>query len=155
MPPIARQVLRSLPRSFELDDLIGAGNLGLLEAAARYCPEAHGGVPFEAYARAVIRGYILSSVRRREYVESTHPRLEGAPEPAAPDFIDVIDEQVLAGQIKKKMRSLPRRQASVLELHYSGEMRLSFIGCRFGIGKSRASRLHVDALRSLRACLTV
>lgn len=149
--PIARHILRTLPRSFELDDLIGAGNLGLLEAAARY--RVTDGTPFAVYARVVIRGYILMSVRRGEYVEATRPALADAPEPAGDNR---IERGVLASEVRAKVRTLPRRQAEVLELHYgAAEMRLRLVGCRFGLDASRASRLHVDALKSLRNCLAV
>ena len=45
----------------DLDDLISAGNLGLVKAAERYEPSR--GVPFRAYARHWILGAILDEVR--------------------------------------------------------------------------------------------
>ena len=45
----------------DLDDLISAGNLGLVKAAEKYEPSR--GVPFRAYARHWIVGSILDEVR--------------------------------------------------------------------------------------------
>jgi RNA polymerase sigma factor (sigma-70 family) len=71
VPPIARRIHKSLPPSFDIDDLIGEGNLGLLRAAIRYKPRAHGGTPFSAYARRVISGAIRDSYRRRHWTNAT------------------------------------------------------------------------------------
>jgi RNA polymerase sigma factor for flagellar operon FliA len=69
--PIAQMVMQSLPVSFDLDDLIQAGTLGLIDAAARYDPANFGDTPFTAWARCKIRGAVLSSIRRRHYTENT------------------------------------------------------------------------------------
>jgi RNA polymerase sigma factor for flagellar operon FliA len=60
---IARKVARRLPRHVEIEDLIQAGMLGLLEAAQRY----RAGVSFETYATYRIRGAILDSVRKFDW----------------------------------------------------------------------------------------
>ncbi|MEO6601306.1 MAG: sigma factor, partial [Polyangiaceae bacterium] len=59
---IAAQVQRSVGRSIEFDDLVGAGREGLLNAARRFDPER--GVPFGAYANLRVRGAILDGVRQ-------------------------------------------------------------------------------------------
>lgn len=82
VPPIARRVKKKLPPSFDLDDLIGEGYIGLMHAAERYRPLTHGGTPFSAYARPRIRGAIVDSVRRKCWQENTHNPLDDAPEPA-------------------------------------------------------------------------
>lgn len=64
VPQIARSIAGSLPATIELDDLIGAGNVGLLKAATNYNPKLHNNTPFSAYARPVIRGAILDSTLR-------------------------------------------------------------------------------------------
>jgi len=68
---IARRIHASLPPSFEIDDLFAEGYRALTQAATRYRPDAHGGAPFSAYARKVIRGAILDSVTGRAYSENT------------------------------------------------------------------------------------
>lgn len=58
---VARRVQRTLPASVELDELIAAGMLGLVDAAARFEPAA--GVQFGSYAQFRIRGAMLDSLR--------------------------------------------------------------------------------------------
>jgi len=60
---IAVQVLRSVGRMGELDDLVAAGREGLLAAARRFDPTR--GVPFGAYANRRVRGAIIDSVRQQ------------------------------------------------------------------------------------------
>src|SRR3569623_1622996 len=82
---IARGLIRRLPPSFELDDLISVGRLALTQAAGRYSPGEHGGAPFVVYARVVVSGANIESVRRRRWDDSTQPPLEDAAEPVSPD----------------------------------------------------------------------
>lgn len=63
---IAHHLLVRLPVSVQLDDLIQAGMMGLLEAAKHY--DASKGASFETYAGIRIRGYILDEVRRNDWV---------------------------------------------------------------------------------------
>lgn len=59
---VATQIARSVGRSIEFDDLVGAGREGLLDAARRFEPAR--GVPFRAYANFRVRGAILDGVRQ-------------------------------------------------------------------------------------------
>ena len=63
---IAHHLLGRLPQSVQLDDLIQAGMLGLLEAARNY--DASKGASFETYAGIRIRGHMLDEVRRNDWV---------------------------------------------------------------------------------------
>lgn len=63
---IAHHLLGRLPQSVQLDDLIQAGMLGLLEAARYY--DSSKGASFETYAGIRIRGYMLDEVRRNDWV---------------------------------------------------------------------------------------
>jgi RNA polymerase sigma factor FliA len=58
---IAGRVAIGLPRSVELDDLINAGVVGLIEAHNNFDPGK--GVKFESYASMRIRGAILDELR--------------------------------------------------------------------------------------------
>jgi RNA polymerase sigma factor for flagellar operon FliA len=61
---VAKTLARRLPASTELGDLISAGAMGLLEAAARFDPER--GDSFEAFARIRIRGAMIDDIRVRD-----------------------------------------------------------------------------------------
>lgn len=58
---IALNLRAGLPGHVELDDLIGAGALGLLDAINRFSPDR--GIQFASYAQFRIRGAILDSLR--------------------------------------------------------------------------------------------
>jgi RNA polymerase sigma factor for flagellar operon FliA len=63
---IAQHMMLRMPASVQLDDLIQAGMIGLLEAAQKY-DEAHG-ASFETYAGIRIRGAIIDEMRRGDWV---------------------------------------------------------------------------------------
>ena len=63
---IAHHLLGRLPRSVQLDDLMQAGMVGLLEAAIHY--DDTKGASFETYAGIRIRGHMLDEVRRNDWV---------------------------------------------------------------------------------------
>ncbi len=58
---LARSLAPTMPQ-VTLDDLISAGNEGLVNAALRY--DARGGVPFTAFAHYRIRGAMIDCARR-------------------------------------------------------------------------------------------
>lgn len=58
---IALYIKRKLPSHIELDDLLQAGLIGLLEAKNNYNPDM--GASFETYASIRIRGSIIDSLR--------------------------------------------------------------------------------------------
>lgn len=63
---VAGRLAIGLPPSVELDDLIGNGIFGLIDAIERFDPNR--GFKFETYAIARIRGAILDSLRENDWV---------------------------------------------------------------------------------------
>ncbi|SOB74833.1 RNA polymerase, sigma 28 subunit, SigD/FliA/WhiG [Marinobacter sp. LV10R510-11A] len=63
---IALHLLARLPASVQLDDLMQAGMIGLLEAAQRY--SATKGATFETYAGIRIRGAMVDEIRKGDWV---------------------------------------------------------------------------------------
>lgn len=63
---IAHHLLARLPASVQVDDLIQAGMIGLLEAARGY--DASKGAAFETYAGIRIRGAMLDEIRQGDWV---------------------------------------------------------------------------------------
>lgn len=120
--PIARGVCAKLPPSIELDDLVGAGNLALIRAAARYSPEEHGGAPFSAYARQVIRGAMIDSIKGARYRDATHEAIDAAVETGSePDMDAQIDAKRKAATVKKVVEMLPQQHRAVVERYYVDE----------------------------------
>jgi len=70
---IAYHLLGRLPDSVQVDDLIQAGMLGLLEAIKNY--DASQGASFDTYAGIRIRGSMLDEVRRSDWTpRSVHKK---------------------------------------------------------------------------------
>jgi RNA polymerase sigma factor for flagellar operon FliA len=113
---LARRIHERLPQHVELDDLISAGVVGLIDAFSKF---DHGKkVQFKSYAQFRIRGAILDSLRtldwsprelRRkgraveEAIRSTTQRLGRAPaepEIASEMGLELNDYQTLLGELK-------------------------------------------------------
>jgi len=63
---IAQHMMLRMPASVQIDDLIQAGMIGLLEASQKY--DAGHGASFETYAGIRIRGAIIDEMRRGDWV---------------------------------------------------------------------------------------
>ena len=63
---IAHHMMAKLPASVQVDDLIQAGMIGLLDAISRY--EDSLGAQFETYAAQRIRGAMLDELRRADWL---------------------------------------------------------------------------------------
>lgn len=62
---IARHLSARMPASVQIDDLVQAGMLGLLEASGKY--DASKGASFETFAGIRIRGAMLDEIRRGDW----------------------------------------------------------------------------------------
>jgi len=74
-PLVTRMALRMrshLPASVEVDDLVGAGALGLLDAVDKFDPSMH--TKLQTYARHRIRGSMLDSLRALDPASRTMRR---------------------------------------------------------------------------------
>ncbi|PHV11552.1 RNA polymerase sigma factor FliA [Chitinimonas sp. BJB300] len=63
---LAYHMVARLPASVEVDDLIQAGLIGLMEAARNFDPDA--GVQFETFATQRIRGAMLDELRETDWL---------------------------------------------------------------------------------------
>lgn len=83
---LAHQMVAKLPANVELDDMIQAGMMGLMDAAQRF--EESQGTQFEVYAASRIRGAMLDELRANDWlprsarksqrdIENAIHRLEG------------------------------------------------------------------------------
>jgi len=152
---IAEKIARSLPPSFDLDDLIATGNVALVRAANQYRPDVHGETPFDAYARPIIHGRIIDSIRRNNYAENTRPSIESAgigERHCVVVSIDAdIDGERRLARVRKAIEELPDRMRRVLEMHYEDGLRFAQIAELLNVHPSRASQIHIEAIQILRA----
>lgn len=86
---IALRVHQRIPVSIDIDDLIGVGNLALIEVAKKF--EARRGIKFSAYATFRIRGAMLDALSRTssgtDYRFALHEQLtDGSETIASPDY---------------------------------------------------------------------
>lgn len=168
VPPIARRVKKRLPPSFDLDDLISEGNIGLTQAATRYRAQLHNNTPFSAFARPRIHGAMVDSVRRRAWLENTANPLEDAPEPAhtpvVPLFIGGSNEPAprtgrriafrstrLPKRLAAALRRLPVRQRAILGAFYGEEWSVFQIAELLWITPAQVEAEHRAALDFLHA----
>jgi RNA polymerase sigma factor for flagellar operon FliA len=77
---LARQMVVKLPASVELDDIVQAGMIGLMDAATRYRDDQ--GAQFETFATQRVRGAMLDELRRNDWaprtVRRTQRQIDGA-----------------------------------------------------------------------------
>lgn len=198
-----------LPASVDLDDLIQAGAMGLMNAISRY--DAQQGTAFTTYAAQRIRGAMLDELRnldwaprrvrrdarnvaaaitkieqqsgchateaeivsalnisREEYrtilMETNNSQLfsldtlyEDHSDAADHLFIATDDQNPLEALVDQDLRQqiiaaiglLPEREQQVLILYYQDELNLKEIGAVLGVGESRVSQLHSQAIKRL------
>src|SRR5438128_5613895 len=58
---LASRLARRIPAQVEVEELVGVGLVGLIDAASRFEPSL--GVPFDAFARRRIHGSMLDALR--------------------------------------------------------------------------------------------
>jgi len=76
---IAYHLANRLPSSVQVDDLIQAGLIGLMEAASHYDPTQ--GASFETYAGIRVRGAMLDEIRRYDWApRSVHRKARAVAE---------------------------------------------------------------------------
>ncbi|HEY9015916.1 MAG TPA: sigma-70 family RNA polymerase sigma factor [Gemmatimonadales bacterium] len=178
VPHTRRRALSKAPERFH-DDLEAAGYVGLVKAVDSYDPAK--GIGFKTWAILKIRGEMHEELRREDWAPRSVRDKEKQGLPARTwelisldsirddtegiqlleSITDPVEEPGLAvprrldqAVIQLLVRSLPRRERKVIELHYWEEEPFWQIGQRMGISNSRADQLHTSALMLLRCCLS-
>ncbi len=160
MVPIALRIRAQLPETFELEDLIQAGTVGLLQAATTYRP---GGAPFSYWARLKIRAAIIETVRGEAFAYAKNSVALDARSNLAlfseqPEELEGPEKQLqISCTLETAMRDLTARQRRLIKLAYYGEKSRSLraIGRSqaLGIGWRRVEKEHNAALKTLRDLL--
>lgn len=149
---IASELVRKLPPSIELDDLIQQGCLGLMQAASRYDETRNDNFP--AYAVRRIRGAMLDSVRHREWRSYTCAPLEEATAAPSPEQLESsVDASRVAAGVRAGVSSLPAGERRVVVLYYVQGLTQEAIGARLGMDDHQVSAIRRQALTRLRTDL--
>ncbi len=164
VPPIARARHRRLPPSYEVEDLIQAGRMGLVLAVRTLDPSVDG----DHWARACIGRQIDQVVVGRQLTDgaggkfgeqwwyATHRQADPVSEetPIA-EAVEEIDADQLRARVAAAKDGLTGRQRDLLDLVFWHCMSLREIGRKklLGIGWRRVMREYREALHKLQLLL--
>ena len=111
---IAHHMMVKLPNSVEVDDLIQAGMIGLLDAASRY--DEFRGAQFETYAAQRIRGAMLDELRGADWLPRSMRRDMRLIEAAIHRQQQLLGRTPVESEIAKELGiSLPEYQQMLQE----------------------------------------
>ena len=111
---IAHHMMVKLPNSVEVDDLVQAGMIGLLDAAGRY--DEFRGAQFETYAAQRIRGAMLDELRGADWLPRSMRRDMRRIEAAIHRLQQQLGRAPLESEIAKELEvSLPEYQQMLQE----------------------------------------
>lgn len=99
---LAYQLKAKLPPSVELDDLVQAGMMGLLDAVNRY-EDTHGAV-FETYAAQRIRGSMLDELRSADWLPRSIRKNMRDVETAISQLEQQLGRPPTEGEVAKKLK---------------------------------------------------
>ena len=134
---IAHHLAARLPASVEIDDLVQAGMLGLIDAARNF--QSDQGAAFETYASIRIRGAMIDEIRRGDWVpRSVHRRYrdivaatraieQRTGQPATPQQV-AAEMEVTLDEYHVMVENAARGQLVSLDAHmeeHDGEPRLA------------------------------
>ena len=137
---VAFKIIARLPANVELDDLMSAGVIGLIDAAEKYDPEKSKN--FKGYAEIRIRGAMLDELRSLDWVPRSVRQRSAAIEQVAAELTRRLGHEATAVQIAEEMslslaeyHTLAERSRPVAVVSYedigvgdSGEKR-DFLSC--------------------------
>lgn len=98
---IAIRLYESLPVHADLDDLIHAGVLGLIDGAEKFDEQKH--ILFKSYAKHRIKGAMLDSLRQLDWasrdLRKRHKQLEAITHELAAKSGDGVNDEAIAGKM--------------------------------------------------------
>lgn len=117
---IAHHLAARLPASVEVDDLVQAGMLGLIEAARNF--DSDQGASFETYASIRIRGAMIDEIRKGDWTpRSVHRRTREAAETTR-RLEQSHGRAATGGEIAEALGLGPEEYARLLEDAVSGQV---------------------------------
>ncbi|MEL0025057.1 MAG: sigma-70 family RNA polymerase sigma factor [Alphaproteobacteria bacterium] len=178
---IAWHMRGSVHASTEIEDLIQIGYYGLVTAAQNYTLRE--GATFASYAGIRIRGAIVDFLRKNSNLcrttiemqkkanraerelQSRHGRKPTSAEMASEMGISIwfespentpednVNEEELHAQLKEALRTLPEREALVIQLYYVEELNVYEIAEVLEVTTGRVSQIKKAAVTRLREFL--
>jgi len=99
--------------------------------------------------RAMLEKIAAAGMARLELLDLDELEVEGAGETVD----DAVAKRRLADAVAAAMETLPAKLVQVLALYYQEGCTLKQIGAVLGVGESRVSQLHAEAIHRLRAAV--
>lgn len=164
---IAWKIFRKISRFIDIDDLVGAGRLGLVEAGRNY--KGRPGAKFETYAGYRIGGEIYDEVRRINILSraAVKRNMKGESNVSVVSLDtekleQIKDEKNITQEIlfescqnkkilKKKIEDLPPRERQAVKLFCYKGLSAKAAGKRMKISQSWARYVYINAVKLLQA----
>src|SRR5207248_6518604 len=106
---LALRLAGRVPASVDLDDLIAAGVLGLIDAVDRFDPLR--AIPFQAYARTRIQGAILDALRAEDHLSRRDRRRSREADQAEDKVRMKLGRELSVDESHRARRGVPRTLA--------------------------------------------
>jgi RNA polymerase sigma factor FliA len=106
---VALRLAGRVPASVDLDDLIAAGVLGLIDAVDRFDPSR--AIPFAAYARTRIQGAILDAMRAEDHLSRRDRRRNREADRAEDKLRMKLGRELSVEESRHARRGVPRALA--------------------------------------------
>jgi RNA polymerase sigma factor FliA len=120
---VARQLSRRLHDKVDLDELVSAGSIGLMQAAASYEPER--GLTFSTFAVPRIRGSMLDELRRHDHMSRGARRKARAISAAREALTRQLGREPRAAEVAAELNLNPATlRAWEMEVDAAGEVSL-------------------------------
>jgi len=103
---IALRLAGRVPKSVDIDDLVAAGMVGLIDAADRF--DETRGIPFEAYSRRRIQGAILDALRAEDHLTRRERRIGREADRAEERMRIKLKRELTVEETDKARRGVPR-----------------------------------------------
>ncbi len=119
---IALHIFRTLPEHVELDDLVQAGTVGLIDAAHKFDPSKD--VTFAAYAKHRVRGAILDSLRQEDPVSRDIRFKKKQIEAKTTELEQHLKREVTEWEVASAL-DMDLRHLRMIQLHLRSSTRIS------------------------------
>jgi RNA polymerase sigma factor for flagellar operon FliA len=148
---MAAALKRRMTPDVELDDLISAGTIGLIEAVDKF---ENRGFRFATYARYRVRGAMIDSLRaRNQRGKEVRARLDENAWQSIPDDSPSPFGRYEKTELEAVINSLPDRERLIIVRFFFEGQPSHRIARQMGISEGRVSQLKSRALRTLRETL--
>jgi RNA polymerase sigma factor FliA len=161
---LARKIAETATYHVEIDDLVGWGHMGLVEAAARF--DTTRGVTFRTFAHRRIQGAMFDGIRKHHGPAAPLPLTDALIADAAlaaelrvqcadatyAQIRHVLDRE-LRDAIAEAMDGLSPIERAIVRHHYFDGEPVKELMSSTRLSKSWLSRLHARALAKMRAAL--